>query len=202
MTEQFPYAAVACGVLHNVLYRKPTSAFLDELKSAELPQQWPQFGSDVSAALAMIQTSLEQDDFDAIERDYYQLFVGPGPMQAYPWGSVYTDKENLVCGATTVAFKQFCRDHGIAFELAHNEPEDHIGLVLAVLGQLFEQGNQDAIKALLAHHLLPWSHRVTDAMAEHAQTGLYRGFGQLTAALLKDWQTSLQVTPDSIRLYK
>ncbi|MBY6187409.1 molecular chaperone TorD family protein [Marinobacter hydrocarbonoclasticus] len=202
MTEQFPYAAVACGVLHNVFYRKPSEAFLTELNAAELTAQWPRFGTDPAPALAMIQSSLGNDEPDAIERDYYQLFIGPGPMAAYPWGSVYTDKENLVCGETTHAFIQFCREQGIAFELPHNEPEDHIGLVLAVLGQLFEAQDEAAIKALLAHHLLPWSHRVTEQMAEHAQTGFYRGFGELTAILLKDWQQALDVTPDKRVLHK
>ncbi|MBY5922652.1 molecular chaperone [Ferrimonas balearica] len=202
MTEQFPYAAVACRVLHNVFYRKPTQAFLAELASADLPDRWPDFGTDPTPALTQIRSSLEQDEFDAIERDYYRLFVGPGPMAAYPWGSVYTDKENLVCGATTLAFNQFCREQGIAFELDHNEPEDHIGLVLAVLGQLFEAESEVAIKALLTHHLLPWSHRVTEEMAAQAQTGFYRGFGELTAMLLKDWQQALDVTPDTLVLHK
>lgn len=202
MTEPFPYAAVVCGIVHNVLYRKPTVAFLDELKTADLPTQWPDFGTDPAPALNAVQASLEQDGFDAIERDYYRLFIGPGPLEAYPWGSVYTDKENLVCGATTVAFKQFCQEKGIAFELPHNEPEDHIGLIFAVLGKLFEAGDDAGIKALLAHHLLPWSHRVTDSMNAHAQTGFYRGFASLIAGFLADWQQRLDVTPDTLRLYQ
>ncbi|GAA5186831.1 TorD/DmsD family molecular chaperone [Ferrimonas gelatinilytica] len=202
MRDLFPYAAAACGVLHNVFYPKPNPAFLAELTDSGLLAQWPGFGQDPADAVASILDSLKQDDFDAIERDYYQLFVGPGGMAAYPWGSVYTDKENLVFGDTTLAWQQFCQQQGLTFELDHNEPQDHIGLILAVLSQLFEQGDETAIMTLLSDHLLPWSHRFTEAVTTQAHTGFYRGFGQLTALLLADWQQRLEVTPAPLTLYR
>ncbi len=202
MNDLFPYAAAACGVLHNLFYQKPTPAFLAELADSGLLAQWPDFGQDPDTALTEIRHSLEQDSFDTIERDYYQLFVGPGGMSAYPWGSVYTDKENLVFGDTTQAWLDFCQQQGLTFELAHNEPQDHIGLILAVLAQLFERGDEAAIRALLSDHLLPWSHRFLDAVATEARTGFYRGFSRLTALLLADWQRRLDVTPASLTLYR
>ncbi|MBY5993279.1 molecular chaperone [Ferrimonas balearica] len=202
MTELYPYAAAACGVLHNVFYHKPTPAFLAELSDSGLLDQWPDLGTPTGAAIAQVKASLAQDDFDTIEREHYRLFIGPGEIAAYPWGSVYTDKENLVFGDTTVALARFCREKGVAFELAHREPEDHIGLILALLGQLFEQQDQAGVTDLLTHHLLPWSHRFTEAVAREARTGYYAGFGDLLATLLGDWQRRLAITPDPLQLYK
>ncbi len=203
--DEYAVAAAACGVLHNVFYRKPSADYLDELKGSGLLDQWPDYGADRDQAVALIKGSLSTDTAEAIERDYYQLFIGPGGMAAYPWGSVYTDEENLVCGKTTREFKRFCEARGIRFQLAHSEPEDHIGLVAAALSRVFEKaaldgGNRD-IALLLGEHVLPWAHRVLDKSKANAQTGYYRGFSLLYEGLLGRWQQALGITPRELELY-
>lgn len=203
--DEYAVAAAACGVLHNVFYFKPTSDYLDEIRGSGLLEQWPAYGAEHGQAVELIKTSLSVDTAEVIERDYYQLFIGPGGMAVYPWGSVYTDEENLVCGETTREFKRFCEARGIRFQLAHSEPEDHIGLVAAALSRLFEQaaleGSSRDISLLLGEHALPWAHRVLDKSKVGAQTGYYRGFALLYEGLLGHWQQALGVTPRELELY-
>ncbi|SHI03392.1 TorD/DmsD family molecular chaperone [Ferrimonas marina] len=202
MNDAFSLAAAACGVLHNVFYQKPSQALLDELSQTELLDHWPEFEQPVAPAIALIRTALAEQDQTALEREHYRLFIGPGPMEAYPWGSVYTDKENLMFGETTRELEQFCRDKGIAFELTQREPVDHIGLILAILNHLFEQQDEEGVKVLLGQHLLPWSHRFIEAVEQANPSGYYRGFAQLLAILLADWQQRLAVQPRELILYR
>ncbi len=203
--EEYAVAAAACGVLHNVFYFKPAADYLTEIRDSGLLIQWPDYGARRDEAVTAIQQSLAMDSFTAIERDYYQLYIGPGGMTAYPWGSVYTDNENLVCGDTTREFKQFCEVRGIRFDLEHSEPEDHIGLVAAALSRLFEQASIDGssrdLAEMLADHVLPWSHRVLANSETHARTGYYRGFALLYAELLGHWRDALGVTPRELELF-
>lgn len=206
-------AAAACAVLHHVLYFRPTPDYIAQVGSRSFLQQWPNYGDgqgddqgeDQADAIAHIVASAADDTFQAIEKDYYRLFIGPGSMDAYPWGSVYTDQENLVCGDTTRQFKQFCISLGIEFQLKNAEPEDHIGLVIAALSRIFEQasetGNTQPAGHLLADHLLPWSHRVIARVRQSAHTGYYLGFMALLESLLAYWQEALGVVPRELQLF-
>lgn len=204
-STELEIAAAACGILHNVFYFKPTRDYLDEMRQQAFLEQWPDYGEGRTQALSEIAASLQTDVFELIEKDYYSLFIGPGGMKAYPWGSVYTDKDNIVCGDTARQFKQFCNARGIQFSTAHSEPEDHIGLVIGVLSRLFEQASRSGERAdvaeLLGHHLLPWSHRVIDQVLDSAATGFYSGFARLLQDLLTYWQKQLDISPRELPLF-
>ncbi len=198
-------AGAACGILHNVFYFKPTHAYLDEIRQQAFLAQWPDYGDASADALAAITASLEADHFEDIEKDYYSLFIGPGGMKAYPWGSVYTDRDNLVCGETSRQFKHFCNARDIQFSTTHSEPEDHIGLVIGVLSRLFEQASRTGevrdVAELLGDHLLPWSHRVIEQVRDNAVTGFYSGFARLLQDLLAYWQNLLDISPRELPLF-
>ncbi len=204
-SDNFALASAACGVLHNIFYLKPTLAYLEELDSSGLLERWPAFGAATGMALDDIKTSLTNDGPEAIERDYYRLFIGPGGMAAYPWGSVYTDRDNLVCGETTREFTQLCARLGIHFQTKHSEPEDHIGLIAAALSRVFDyacdHGDTRPLEEMLQDHVLPWSHRVLDKTRDGAHTGYYRGFALLFQNLLDYWQQELSIQPRELELY-
>lgn len=204
-SPDYEAAAAACAVLHHVLYFRPTADYIAKVGSRSFLEQWPHYGDDQADAIFSIVASAADDTFEAIEKDYYRLFIGPGVMDAYPWGSVYTDQENLVCGDTTRQFKQFCISLGIEFQLRNAEPEDHIGLVIAALSRIFEQacetGNLQPAGYLLADHLLPWSHRVIARVRQSALTGYYLGFMLLLENLLAYWQKALGVVPRELQLF-
>jgi len=177
---------VALRVLHNQFYHSPTSTSLEELEQSGLLDAWPALGSTrvLDKAITGITASLQRGEPEVIETDYYRLFVGPGPVLAYPWGSVYTERENLVCGESTIAFQRFCLEHGVELQPEQVGPTDHFGLMLAILAALLEQGNDEGVNELLQKHLMPWAPRMLELVCQHAGTDYYRGFAQLTGQLL------------------
>ena len=66
-------------------------------------------------------------------QEYRRLFVGPAPKPAPPWGSVYTDRECVVFGESTLALRAWMRAQGIARLVDDKTPEDHIGLMLVLM---------------------------------------------------------------------
>ena len=79
---------------------------------------------------------------DDLTWEYRRLFIGPGAKPAPPWGSVYTDRECVVFGATTLELRVWMREHGVARTADEKTPEDHIGLMLALMAWLAQ--NQPA----------------------------------------------------------
>lgn len=73
---------------------------------------------------------------DDLTWEYRRLFIGPGAKPAPPWGSVYTDRECVVFGATTLELRAWMREHGVARTADEKTPEDHIGLMLALMAWL------------------------------------------------------------------
>lgn len=202
--ETNQYAAAICGVLHNLYFHKPTAQFLAQFRQQPLLESWPQMAETGihNSAIALMQASLEQESDDQIERDYYQLFIGPGDMQAYPWGSVYTDRENLLFGNTTQAWMAFLKRWQVSIELDEHQPQDHLGIILGVMGQLLENDQQRAVNELLTEHLMPWAPRLLECIETHANTGFYRGAGQLTAQLLQRLMSDRELTATQVVLFK
>ena len=51
---------------------------------------------------------------DDLTWEYRRLFVGPGVKPAPPWGSVYTDRDRVVFGASTLELRAWMRERGVA----------------------------------------------------------------------------------------
>ncbi|MGI2172362.1 TorD/DmsD family molecular chaperone [Shewanella sp. MF05960] len=201
--NQRELSVAALNILHHLFYKRPKSDYFNELSKSGMFLSWPDLGEPLALqdATQKILTSLHQDDIYTLERDYYALFVGPGPVFSYPWGSVYSDRENLICSKTTIAFQIFCDINGIQFDLQQKEPIDHIGLMLAVLSALIVQGNQQGVHELLAEHLMPWAPRMLQLVEEQSKTNLYQGVAILARELLLFLTRTHGVTPKKIPLY-
>ncbi|QIZ78259.1 TorD/DmsD family molecular chaperone [Ferrimonas lipolytica] len=203
-TDLLPYASAISGVLHNLYFNKPTTEFLADFRAGTLLRSWPQLGDATTHqhAIELIQSSLNELTDEQIERDYYRLFIGPGEMQAYPWGSVYTDRENLLFGASTQALLTFLQRWQVEVNLDSHQPHDHIGLLLGVLGQLLANEQLVAVDELLQQHLMPWAPRLLECIDMGANSGFYRGFGMLTQALLNRLMAERELTAHKVQLFK
>ena len=105
-------------------------------------KDWPFVSAeDAERALALMHEGLaEGTKSDALVWEYRRLFVGPLAKPAPPWGSVYTDKDMVVFGASTMQLRDWMRRNGIAIEKGESdEPEDHIGTMLVLLAWLAEE---------------------------------------------------------------
>lgn len=152
-------------------------------------RDWP-FVEDVQAraALVAMQKGLAAgvDDEDLMW-EYRRLFVGPGHLPVPPWGSVYTDHECVVFGESTLALRAWMRASGIVRESDERTPEDHIGLMLALLAYLAAE-RPELVDEYLADHLLTWGPHYLEQLEQEATHPFYQGLAALALASLEGMQ--------------
>ncbi|HHC7130501.1 TPA: molecular chaperone TorD family protein [Vibrio parahaemolyticus] len=145
--------------------------------------------------------SLPDLDIDELEYQYSVLFEGQGEMPCPPWGSVYLDKDNIVFGESTAAYRVFLRRHGLEIQSEVREPEDQFGLMLLVLGQLLENGYSDAGMMLITEHLMPWGQRYLALLADNSVSVFYAILGKITQELFDLLQEEFEYSVISKPLY-
>lgn len=172
-------------------------AALAELDATAAAAEWPFVEeAEARAALAAMVDGLAAGaDNEALVWEYRRLFVGPGHLPAPPWGSVYTDRECVVFGEATLALRAWMRRVGVARIADERTPEDHIGLMLALLSYLAEE-RPDLVDEYLRDHLLTWAPHYLEALEAAADHPFYQGLAALTRSTLLGLQTArgLEVT--------
>lgn len=141
------------------------------------------------------------EPMDALIKEYRRLFVGPAHLEASPWGSVYTDRENVMFGATTLELRAWMRKHGIARTTDAHDPDDHVGTLLALAAWLAEN-RPELFDELLGEHLCPWVYRYLDLLETAARSGLYRGLAQLTRETLSSVCDERHIEVRKLQLYR
>ncbi len=144
-----------------------------------------------------------KDVLSSLNRDYTQLFIGPGHLPAPPWESVYRTQEKLTFGEHTLAVREWYKRHGLEFVNKNAEPDDHFGLELEFMASLIieqrkalEEGELPKVSelakeqlAFLEEHLIQWSKDFTHDVMANAQTNYYQGVAQLAQSFL-NWDHS------------
>lgn len=164
----------------------PAFAALAALDAAQAAVEWPFVVEDEARADLELMTSglakgVEDDD---LVWEYRRLFIGPAPKPAPPWGSVYTDRECVVFGATTLELRAWMRAHGVQRASDERTPEDHIGLMLGLMAYLARTQPGD-LDEFLRLHLLPWSSHLLSALEEAAEHPFYEGLALLANSSLE-----------------
>ncbi len=173
------------------------------LDPAAAAAEWPFVGEDEArAALSLMVEGLAAGvDDDALVWEYRRLFVGPGRKPAPPWGSVYTDRECVVFGASTLELRAWMRAHGIARTTDEKTPEDHIGLMLALMAWIARNQPAD-LDDYLRLHLLTWAGHYLDELEEAAEHPFYKGLARLTRATLEDIRAERDLDVAYPRFYR
>lgn len=180
-------------------------AALAELDVAAAAAQWPFVGDEIAAvesALAAMKEGLAAGaDHDDVVWEYRRLFVGPGHLPAPPWGSVYTDRECVVFGESTLALRAWMRAVGVERLADERTPEDHIGLMLALLSFLAAE-RPELVDDYLRDHLLTWAPHYLEALEEAAEQPFYVGLARLTRLTLAGLQRERGLTVELPRFYR
>lgn len=117
--------------------------------------------------------------------EYRRLFVGPAQKAAPPWGSVYTDYQEVMFGASTLELRAWMRACGITQTQSDNMPDDHIGLLIALLDSLLPE-RLDCALELLQFHLLPWCGHFFGILERETTHPLYRALARFCNAYLNN----------------
>lgn len=166
-------------------------------------QEWP-FGDEAAvrdALRCMVGGLAAGVDADDLVWEYRRLFVGPAAKPAPPWGSVYTDRECVVFGASTLALRRWMRERDIGRMADDGSPEDHIGLMLALMAWI-ARNRPEALDEYLREHLLTWSSHFLDELAEAARHPFYEGLARLTEASLEGVRDELGIEVAYPRFYR
>lgn len=165
--------------------------------------EWPFAGeAEARACLALMKEGLAHGiEDDDLVWEYRRLFVGPAPKPAPPWGSVYTDRECVVFGESTLALRAWMRAQGIARLVDDKTPEDHIGLMLVLMAWIARNQPAD-LDDYLRLHLLPWSSHFLDELAEAAKQPFYEGLARLAKASLEGIQSERALYVAYPRFYR
>ncbi len=165
-------------------------------------QEWPFVGqSEVYEMLSLMVKGLKDGTTDDLVWEYRRLFVGPNPKPCPPWGSVYTDRECVIFGASTLKLRFWMRENGFERLSDEKTPEDHIGLMLSLMAAIAEQ-RPDKLEEYLSRHLLTWSKHFLDQMAESSNHSFYKGLALLTNATLEGLKDELSLEVVYPRFYR
>lgn len=164
--------------------------------------EWP-FASrdDAASALAMMRDGLAHEPLDDLSWEYRRLFVGPAAKAAPPWGSVYTDRDCIICGNSTLDLRAWLRANGIEVPGADGEPEDHIGLMLLLAAWIARQ-RPALLREYLERHLLTWAPHFLDVVREQTRTPFFEGLALLASCSLAGLQDELSLTVETPRFYR
>ena len=172
------------------------------LNAQEAASAWPfADAEEAQRAFALMVDGLAKGRDDDLVWEYRRLFIGPAPKPAPPWGSVYTDRECVVFGATTLELRRWMRERGIARQTDDKTPEDHMGLMLVLMAWIARNQPED-LAEFLRLHLLTWSTHFLDQLAEAARQPFYEGLARLTKASLEGIEAELGLEVVHPRFYR
>lgn len=190
---------VVYSLLGMFFYRGPEESVLSSLLENNFLQQLGESMHDqlITEGCMQMHDELEAEFKDdkykkALWDEYNRLFVGPGPLEAPPWESVYRSKERLIFGDETLSVRRFYQDFGLAIKNENREPDDHIGLELEFMAFLSKQaaeskrGNKnidrfmDASDKFMKEHLQEWVADLCYDLEVKAQKDFFRGLAKLT----------------------
>lgn len=198
------------NVLAPLFLNDPSKGAIDELLSsltaidaAQAGAEWPFVDDAVAAeALGLISESLNAEDWaESLHAEFCRLYVGPGHLPVPPWGSVYTDRDCVVFGAATLELRAWMRQQGISREAEVRTPEDHIGLLLALMAWLAAE-RPAVVGEFLELHVLPWSSHMLSQLIEEACEPFYRGLGLLTKETLEGIGAAFDLRPEKPTFYR
>ncbi|MDO5735652.1 MAG: molecular chaperone TorD family protein [Propionibacteriaceae bacterium] len=195
-------AAAATFLSHALLRRDAAPSLVAEIGASGLADSWPLTGdAHRTGARLLAQAVNDPEDAATLNADFDALFLGPGRMHACPFESVYRSLEGLTFDAETMQVRRFYADHGLQAPAFNREPDDHVGLEVAFIGQLclaalnaLEDGEDDraahfisSARLFVGQHLGVWGPDFCTRVIEHSQTLFYAAVGHLLLSLLGEF---------------
>lgn len=172
----------------------------DRAMFAEPPfsQVVPEAAAELAEALAPFAAEdTAADAFAAVRRDRTYLFYMVGQSRTSPFESVYRTDDATMFGPTTLEVREVYRAHGLQFDRADSEPDDHVGLEFSFVAHLLEQaadeleaGGTDNPKALadlaqfLSQHVLVFAPVYLENVQTRAKTAYYRAIAGVAHGVL------------------
>ena len=156
---------------------------LGRAPTRELLEQIAQLQGDASplglAHIALAEAAAAADP-DAVQREFFDLFVGVARGELLPYASYYLT--GFVYERPLASVRQDLAALGIALDEAMREPEDHIAILCEVMaglaGQQFE-AEPGAQRRFFERHLKPWAARFFSDLETTKAARFYKPVGRI-----------------------
>lgn len=160
------------ALLGALLWRAPTAetlALVGQLKGD---------ASELGAAHHLLAEAARSADPAAIQREYFDLFVGVGRGEILPYASFY--RTGFLHERPLAEVRRDMEALGLAREIRVGEPEDHAAILFDVMrglitGEFAADGIDDGV--FFSRHLKPWASRLFVDLEMTQTSGFYRCVG-------------------------
>ena len=160
--------------LSRVLICAPDRALLDAIASIEGDQ------TPMGAAFNALAAAAAETDPHAVEREYFEVFVGVGRGELLPYASFYLT--GFLNERPLAELRADLARIGVARAEGRHEPEDHIALLLEVMADM-AAGNIDIDIAgqggFFGRHIAPWAGQFFDDLAIAPSARFYRPLAEI-----------------------
>ncbi|QAR32590.1 hypothetical protein EP073_03965 [Geovibrio thiophilus] len=196
---------IAHSFMNKLFVEAPSKDFIENLKVTHiLDSDWPMCESLESVTgLGLLKkyfSTYTESSFGELTDNYNVLFIGPGPLLAAPWESVYTETDKTLFGKSTLDVREMYRKNGLQINKLHKEPDDHISYECAYINFLslkaveaFESEEKEKCCDLIEDmrlfyglHMKKWVVEFADRVIENSATDFYKGAGWLLKGMIKE----------------
>jgi TorA maturation chaperone TorD len=159
------------------------AALLSHSPDADMIEQLARLGGDATelgATHAALGSAAASIDPERIEREYFDLFVGLGRGELFPYASYYLT--GYLHGRPLARIREALKQLGLDRNERQSEPEDHIAVLFEVMaglagGRIIAPDGTD--RSIFENHLKPWAGRFFSDL-EHAESAaFYKSVGSL-----------------------
>jgi TorA maturation chaperone TorD len=162
------------ALLAALLARAPDQALLDRLAALRGD------ASPLGVAHAALAEAASRTDAAAVEREYFDLFIGLGRGELLPYGSYY--QSGFLHERPLARLRADLSRLGIERADGQCEPEDHAAILCEIMAGLINRRlstEPGADRALHEKHLAPWVGRFFSDLEQADAAALYRRIGTL-----------------------
>lgn len=163
-----------------LLAATPDAALLDAIARLE---------GDATAlgqAYTVLARTARETDPKALEREYFELFIGVGRGELLPYASFYLT--GFLNERPLAELRDDLARIGIARASDRHEPEDHIALLLEVMGDMAAGDlalDEHRQAAFFQRHIAPWAAQFFDDLAIAPSARFYRPLAEIGRLLVE-----------------
>jgi TorA maturation chaperone TorD len=162
------------ALLASLLLRAPDADTLMRLSSLQGT------ATPLGAAHAALAQAASAASAEAVDREYFELFLGVGRGELVPYASYYLT--GFLNERPLARLRHDMKRLGLERAEGHGDPEDHIGTMCEIMSGLaagaFEASADDQ-STFFARHIAPWAGHFFADLENASAASFYRPVGEL-----------------------
>jgi TorA maturation chaperone TorD len=136
-------------------------------------------------AIGALARAARETPAEAVEREFFNLFIGVGRGELLPYASFY--QTGFLNERPLAEVRADLARLGVARAEGRFEPEDHIAFLFEVMGDLASgdlRGGRDAEAEFFARHIAPWAGQFFDDLAIAPSASFFRPVAEIGRLLV------------------